>query len=625
MYISKIRVENYKSFLDSHDIHFEPGINIITGQNNGGKSALLRAASMQTVNQPHISTITKPDSIVDINKLSTVDAIIRISGLEFLKYVKSNADSSFILNHSLTVGLTTFSNLNKSILDESFFNKDEMELLFFREHGEIKEARLIYSIGKNMEKYSTYLFDKKRNRLVLNNSDSQLYSPGTIEIVKRLIKRFYLFKAERLNIGVCLFGTNTELKPDAQNLPEVLDNLQRTKARFQKYHDYVKIVLPQIAQFTVNSKEDKKVEIVVWNDPNSNERMDLAIPLSECGTGVSQVMAILYVVLTADLPQVIIIDEPNSFLHPGAARKLIEILKEFPQHQYIISTHSPEIIAAANPKTIHIVRMENAQSIVEPVDISDAKNQQLYLAEIGVKLSDVFGADNILWVEGPTEEICFKNIIDKTEGLSLQGTAILGVKNTGDFEGKKTAQTTFDVYRKLSTGAGLMPPAIGFIFDLEEREEKEKAEMRKQAKTLIVDSGRGRLVDFLGRRMFENYLLNAEAIAAVLNELGEDSITSETIEDWIEKHKSNVLFKANKAKGDDWRIHIDAAKLLNKMFSDLTDARISYSKTIHSVALCDWLLENKPEALAEIVDILKGFLQPENANKTGKGAGTKKA
>lgn len=48
----------------------------------------------------------------------------------------------------------------------------------------------------------------------------------------------------------------------------------------------------------------------------------------------------------------IVIDEPQSYLHPGAAKKLIEILQEFPQHQYFIATHSAEIIAAANPSTI---------------------------------------------------------------------------------------------------------------------------------------------------------------------------------------------------------------------------------------------------------------------------------
>jgi len=48
------------------------------------------------------------------------------------------------------------------------------------------------------------------------------------------------------------------------------------------------------------------------------------VPLSESGTGVGQVLAILYVVFTSEYPRTIVIDEPQSFLHPGAVRKLFE-------------------------------------------------------------------------------------------------------------------------------------------------------------------------------------------------------------------------------------------------------------------------------------------------------------
>lgn len=628
MYISKIRVKNYKSFLDSGDIHFEPGINIITGQNNGGKSALLKALSTQILNMPHLSSLVKPnkyESIVDIQtSISIQYCIAKNDFKECLYRIKEN---NLIVPHNFDFNeVPGFKSFRDSVIDLSYFGDSMVFIDCTIFQGKIFNAILGKKMNGKERSASGFIIDKlNKNISFKDNSGRSGNLKWLIEIGESIKERSYLFFAERMNVGKCAIGTNTELKSDASNLPEVIHNLQNRPRKFQLYQDYVRKVLPQIHQFSSKNQSDGIVQINLWNDPNADERNDLTISLSECGTGVSQVLAILYVVFTAEFPQVIIIDEPNSFLHPGASRKLIEVLKEFPQHQYIISTHSPETIAAANPNTIHIVRMEYAQSKVESVDIKNAKNQQLYLAEIGVKLSDVFGADNILWVEGPTEEICFKKIIDKTSGLSLQGTAILGVKNTGDFEGKKTAKMAFDVHRKLATSAGLMPSAIGFIFDLEDRGEKEIAEMQKEASSLISESGRGMPVGFLGRRMFENYLLDREAIAAVLNKAGEKEVTIETIDKWIELHKSDPEFKAIKTVGDDWIIKVDAAKLLNKMFSDLTETRISYSKTIHSVALCDWLLENKPDALSEIVDILKGFLQPENAHKAGKGAGAKKA
>jgi hypothetical protein len=187
----------------------------------------------------------------------------------------------------------------------------------------------------------------------------------------------------------------------------------------------------------------------------------LAIPLNECGSGVGQVLAILYLVLTSDHPQVIIIDEPQSFLHPGAVRKLIEVLKKYPQHQYIFATHSPAVITASDPSTFTIARATDGESVLEVIDPSNAKHLQSYLAEIGARLSDVFGADNILWVEGQTEEQCFPLLLRKVANQSLMGTAIVGIRETSALQ-SRDKKKVFEMYRKLSEAKTLLPPAIGF-------------------------------------------------------------------------------------------------------------------------------------------------------------------
>jgi AAA15 family ATPase/GTPase len=46
MYLSKFQLFNYKSFLDSGLLDFTPVINIIVGQNNSGKTALLEALAL---------------------------------------------------------------------------------------------------------------------------------------------------------------------------------------------------------------------------------------------------------------------------------------------------------------------------------------------------------------------------------------------------------------------------------------------------------------------------------------------------------------------------------------------------------------------------------------------------
>ena len=45
MYIAKLNIKNYRCFRET-TVEFRPGINVIIGENNSGKTALLRALSI---------------------------------------------------------------------------------------------------------------------------------------------------------------------------------------------------------------------------------------------------------------------------------------------------------------------------------------------------------------------------------------------------------------------------------------------------------------------------------------------------------------------------------------------------------------------------------------------------
>ena len=84
--------------------------------------------------------------------------------------------------------------------------------------------------------------------------------------------------------------------------------------------------------------------------------------------------------------------------------------------------------------------------------------------EIGAKLSDVFGADAILWVEGDTETFSFPMILGKDNiGMDVKFSSIV---NTGDLITKKRKLTPLilKIYKNLSQGDALIPKAIGFNF-----------------------------------------------------------------------------------------------------------------------------------------------------------------
>ena len=106
----------------------------------------------------------------------------------------------------------------------------------------------------------------------------------------------------------------------------------------------ISFVLPQVKQVTPFLLNSSEVEIRIWGHDSSSELEEFAFPIYESGTGISQVLCILYIIFTAKTPKIIAIDEPQSFLHPGAVRKLIDIMKQHNEHQYIITVKKHEII-----------------------------------------------------------------------------------------------------------------------------------------------------------------------------------------------------------------------------------------------------------------------------------------
>jgi AAA15 family ATPase/GTPase len=95
MYLSKFQLFNYKSFRDSDLLEFTPGINIIVGENNSGKTALLEALSLQFDDFTHRSIKTLPTNLSAINPKSKVQLWLSFEKNEF-RAILDNFSSDFL-------------------------------------------------------------------------------------------------------------------------------------------------------------------------------------------------------------------------------------------------------------------------------------------------------------------------------------------------------------------------------------------------------------------------------------------------------------------------------------------------------------------------------------------------
>jgi predicted ATPase len=589
MLLTRVSIQNYKSFRLS-DVRFAQGFNVVVGQNNAGKTAMLEGVSLKFSSNPHRSLETRPEG------QSIVRGVLRVDTAELndVFWRIKSFDIHFESGQEFTAEATFRAAI-----------REGAEFEFVVTNGSLTSASFPgYNPKQNIQGVLSFVWNAEQNALVrtLRGVSGNQFA---IAVTSHLLQRVYNFRAERLNLGKSAFGAERILRSDASNLAQVLHNLQPNVARYRKLNEYVSAIFPDVRWVSVQAVSNAEVEIFIWSVEPESEREDLAIRLAASGTGIGQVLAILYVVITSESPQIIIIDEPQSFLHPGAVRKLIEILKLHPQHQFVVTTHSPAVITAASPNQILLVRKVESESMVSDINAREAEGLQILLSDVGARLSDVFGADRILWVEGATEELCFPRIIEAVAKTPLLGTIILGVENTGEFESRR-GPDAFRIYERLSGAGALLPPSVGFIFDKEGRSETQQEDIVRQS---------GGKVTFLPRRLYENYLLHPNALSVFMDEMGcfPQPHGAELIASWLnERRWEPRYFQGAPEEGDRsdglWQLAGHGANLLKDLFTAFSDRTVEYRKREFGLLLTEWIVAHDPEHFRELADLLVNVL-----------------
>ena len=107
---------------------------------------------------------------------------------------------------------------------------------------------------------------------------------------------------------------------------------------------------------------------------------EAAPPLHDQGDGMRSFASVILHLLSPATPSVLLLDEPEAFLHPPQARLLGEfIARERPAHaQLFIATHSPDVLqgllnAAAGHLRVLRIQREGAVNRVKELDKAQAK------------------------------------------------------------------------------------------------------------------------------------------------------------------------------------------------------------------------------------------------------------
>ncbi len=619
MILERLSIENYKSFRGEVKLHLNDGFTVITGPNNSGKSSLLQAMSLKFGRRPHRSEHSIPAYGQQPVHNSTVKATLSLGRDEFLKATQApNQTYRFIVNSGSRDTLGAAYNYLQAWARAEGGYKLKVDVV----DGNLTSLQMVggyFHDPMHFQMSSPTFITVKANSVGVGEPEGKVTASWSDEVHFSIVNQYreavFSFHAERMGVSSCAFGDKTELQGNAANLAEVLGVLQgQNRDMFAEFCRAVNYVIPEVKEVSVEHRGNNRLEIMLWPVLPSTRRTDLKISLAESGSGIGQVLSILYVALCSPHPRTIVIDEPSSFLHPGAAVRMVESLRENPKHQYIIATHSSSVISAVRPYRLLHLEMRECETVVDELSYDEINSRRVLLNGLGIRVSDVFGAEKVLWVEGPTEEMAIPVVVEKLLHKRLGAMRVLAVRSTGEFDSRRV-DMVLDIYKRLSGTRYILPATVAFVFDSERKSESDIEAMKKRAPGQVF---------FLPRRMFENYLLDAEAITAVANSiethhscpwngLREQPLSVKEVSEWLSATRAELKFVDNKDKDsvagkDVWVRVVHGARLLEGLFEHFSGGTVEFRKTEHSCSLLEWLVENRPEHLADLRDFVAQVL-----------------
>lgn len=379
----KMDIRDWRQFAEV-DIDFHEHLTVLTGANGAGKTTILNLLSQSIGWGPQfVSSYGKDEEGVK----------------KYFSGIFSHVKKLFIKAD-----------------DEQRSQEDKLGELEYYD-GSIGDFVLPTNVKKGV--YNITIKGGKTEKGVYINSHRPTFPykaiksiPTAVSTRKQIYEKYNLFNksfvydtfrnADEVSATSLIKETLASLAVFGYGNPTVVPN-ENARNLFEGYIDILKIVLPQNLGF-----ENIAVDVPeVMLRTKSGD-----FPIDAVSGGISSIIDITWQLYMYGEPSesfIALIDEPENHLHPELQKSLMRnLIKAFPNVQFIIATHNPFMISAVKDSNVYVLNYNDDKKVfstkLDYVNRAGTSNEILREV-LGIDTSMPFWAEDIL-----------KNIVEKYLG-----------------------------------------------------------------------------------------------------------------------------------------------------------------------------------------------------------------
>lgn len=373
MYLKNLKVQHYKS-LDDVSVDFAPDVTVVVGPNGVGKSNFVDVLRFlrDAVTDDLGHAVTKREGIQRLlqtykTKPYRIGLHLELAGSNAVFEEQQDKSSYRLLLKSIGASDYAIENEEATIASDEFglgaltlfsrLNRDLKGHVRIDEGPPTKRSESVTESVTALSPDSLALGMKLPGGAIGKNIAEHVTAWNFCTIYPNTLKK------------PALPDRDSKLMESGDNWASVIKALKRSpkgREALERIYDAMRAVLPTFEEVSIQTVGSYLVPLFKFRMEGESTLASFdPVQLSD---GTLRLFGILLAAYQLPRPKLLVIEEPEQTIYPGALAVLAEVFKEIGRNtQVLITTHSPHLVQFFDPSQIRVAVMHSGVTQIRPI------------------------------------------------------------------------------------------------------------------------------------------------------------------------------------------------------------------------------------------------------------------